>query len=138
MKYNYILLLIFFFFIGCVNYKTAYFRSSASIITNETLSFSSSEEERKKRAKIVLNVATLIKTLIDSKQMSVEDLAKTLNSYLLNKPEWDSFVSYLILIYADYSAQVQHLPENPKIKALEDALNKIAEGCILAAQKYVD
>jgi hypothetical protein len=123
---------------GCTGNKTTYFRSSAAILTNLALNEAVSEADREEKAKIILHVAVLIETLTESGQISVEELALNLNNLLPQKPHWDEFITSVVLIYADYSAEVSYLPENEKVEALKEGLNKIAEGCRLAAQRYVN
>jgi hypothetical protein len=132
-----LLLAIPLFFMGCSTNNTTYFRSSAAILTNIALNEAVSEEDRVEKAKIILHVAVLIETLTEADQVSVEELATSLNNLLPQKPHWDEFVSSIILIYADYLGEVDQMPESQRVKAMKEGLNKIAEGCRLAAQRYV-
>jgi hypothetical protein len=132
-----LLLAVPLFFMGCATNNTAYFRSSAAILTNIALNEAVSEEDRVEKAKIILHVAVLIETLTETDQVSVEELVVSLNNLLPQKEHWDEFIASIVLIYADYLGEVDQLPENEKLKAMKAGLNKIAEGCRLAAQRYV-
>jgi hypothetical protein len=141
---TFIILIGCFLLLGCqstgfysnLEKATPYLRSSSAIITSLTLQEAVSEDDRKEKAKIILNIASVIEEMTQNGEVDILVFADKISNSLPNKNHWDEFAASLILIYADFNAQAQSvLDENDRKQVLIQALNKIASGCKLAAQR---
>lgn len=126
-------------FYSKLNRYSPYLRSSSATITNYVLSEAVSEEDRKKRANTVLEVASLIEAMTEAGEVSVEEIANKVSNIVPKDDAWSEFAAAIIFIYADIHAQIKESPnlENvEKIESLKKALNKIAAGCRMAAERF--
>lgn len=115
-----------------------YLRSSTAIITQVVLSEAVSDEDRKEKAKKVMEVAEMIEAMTENGDVSLEVFASKLSYFVPDKSHWHEFASALILVYADFYARASELDETSKQKMLIQALNRIAAGCKVAASSYAN
>lgn len=117
--------------------STPYLKSSSAILTNLILQESTSEEDRKEKAKIILQVASVIEQMTSEGEIDLEVFAAKISGLVPEKSFWDEFVASMILIYADFYSQAQSVADEDERKViLIQALNKIAAGCKIAAKRY--
>lgn len=116
--------------------STPYLKSSSAILTNLILQQAVSEIDRKEKAGVILEVASVIEQMTNSGEVDLEIFTKKISEVLPDKNGWDDFAVSIIFIYADFHSQAQTIAdENEKKIILIQALNKIAAGCKLAAQR---
>lgn len=134
------------FFTGCsslnedfytqLKRSTPYLKSSSAILTNLILQEAVSEIDRKEKARIILELSSVIEEMTNNGEVDLEIFSKKISEILPDKSIWDDFAVSIILIYADFHAQAQTITdENEKKIILIQALNKMAAGCKLAAKR---
>lgn len=93
-----------------------------------------SPEDRKEKAKMINNVATIVESLTRGSTPTPDQLQKALTDYLpAEKTHWAKYVVALKDIYA---AQFAKLGSDAKLGV--DVLNAIAKGCKTATEEYVE
>jgi hypothetical protein len=123
-------------FYSSLSKSTPYLSGSAAIITQVVLSEAVSVEDRKSKAKTVLQVAALIEEMTANGDVSLETFGLKLSYFIPDKSYWHEFSAGLILLYADIYAQSKELDPESRTKILIKALNKIAYGCKVAAENF--
>lgn len=119
-----------------VGLATPYLRSASSTFTGIVLSKAVSDSDRKAKAALVFKIAAVIEEMTVEDDLSVESLTEKISAVLPNKLHWDEYVVSIVLLYAEFHAQVQEGDETSKRKILVNALNRIADGCKASALSY--
>lgn len=117
--------------------STPYLKSSSAIVTTLVLQEAISETDRKEKAQIILQLSSVIEEMTSNGEVDLDLFTQNISKVLPQKSHWDDFAVSLVLIYADFHSQAQSISdENEKMILLIQALNKIAAGCKIAAQRY--
>lgn len=109
-----------------------YIKPAVSLACTAVLEAAVSPEDRVQKAKMIHDVAAVVRGLSAGSVPSTEQLDNAVSNFLPEKTHWTNFASSLSDIYNNLFRQINGDP----VLALK-VLNAIADGCVSATAGYV-
>ena len=109
-----------------------YVKPAVSLACTAVLEAAVSPEDRAEKAKMIHDVANVVRTLSKGNVPTVQDLDNAVANFLPKKTHWTNFASSLSDVYQNLFRQINGDPA----LALK-VLNAIADGCVAATQGYL-
>lgn len=117
---------------NAVEQALPYIKPAVNLACTAVLSGAVSPEDRVTKAKMIHDVANVVRSLSTGDVPSVEDLDDAVENFLPEKTHWTNFATSLSDIYKDLYSKIG---DDPTL-ALK-VLNAIADGCVSATAGYV-
>ena len=109
-----------------------YVKPAVSLACTAVLEGAVSPEDRVTKAKMIHDVANVIRSLSGGSVPSADDLDEAVANFLPEKTHWTNFAASLSDVYRDLYGKIQ---DDPAL-ALK-VLNAIADGCVSSTSSYV-
>jgi hypothetical protein len=109
-----------------------YIKPAVTLACTAVLEAAVSPEDKLEKARMIHDVARVVRSLSSGNVPSANDLDKTIANFLPQKTHWTNFASSLSDVYQNMFRQINGDPA----LALK-VLNAIADGCVAATQGYV-
>ena len=109
-----------------------YVKPAVTLACTAVLEAAVSPEDRVEKARMIHDVANVVRSLSSGSVPSSADLDKAISNFLPQKTHWTNFASSLSDVYQNLFRQINGDPA----LALK-VLNAIADGCVAATQGYV-
>lgn len=109
-----------------------YIKPAVTLACTAVLEAAVSPEDRVEKARMIHDVANVVRSLSSGSVPSSADLDKAISNFLPQKTHWTNFASSLSDVYQNLFRQINGDPA----LALK-VLNAIADGCVAATQGYV-
>jgi len=109
-----------------------YVKPAVSLACTAVLEAAVSPEDRAEKAKMIHDVANVVRALSKGNVPSVQDLDNALGNFLPKKTHWTNFANSLSDVYGNLFRQINGDPA----LALK-VLNAIADGCVSATEGYL-
>lgn len=110
-----------------------YIKPAVTLACTAVLEAAVSPADRAEKAKMIHDVANVVRALSKGNVPTTEDLDKAVANFLPEKTHWTNFASSLSDVYGNLFRQINGDPA----LALR-VLNAIADGCVAATQGYVN
>jgi hypothetical protein len=109
-----------------------YIKPAVTLACTAVLEAAVSPEDRVEKAKMIHDVANVVRSLSKGSVPTTEELDKAVSNFLPEKTHWTNFASSLSDVYQNLFRQINGDPA----LALK-VLNAIADGCVAATQGYL-
>lgn len=109
-----------------------YIKPAVTLACTAVLEAAVSPEDRAEKAKMIHDVANVVRSLSKGNVPTTEELDKAVANFLPEKTHWTNFASSLSDVYQNLFRQINGDPA----LALK-VLNAIADGCVQATQGYI-
>lgn len=109
-----------------------YVKPAVNLACTAVLEGAVSPEDRVTKAKMIHDVANVIRSLSSGSVPSADDLDEAVANFLPEKTHWTNFAASLSDVYRDLYNQIGNDPA----LALK-VLNAIADGCVSATSSYI-
>lgn len=109
-----------------------YVKPAVSLACTAVLEAAVSPEDRAEKAKMIHDVANVVRSLSKGNVPSVQDLDNAVENFLPKKTHWTNFANSLSDVYQNLFRQINGDPA----LALK-VLNAIADGCVSATEGYL-
>ena len=109
-----------------------YIKPAVSLACTAVLEAAVSDSDRAEKAKLIHDVAKVVRGLSAGAVPSVQDLDKAVADFLPQKTHWTNFANSLGDVYGNLFRQINGDPA----LALK-VLNAIADGCVSATEGYI-
>jgi len=109
-----------------------YIKPAVTLACTAVLEAAVSPEDRAEKAKMIHDVANVVRALSKGNVPTTEELDKAVANFLPEKTHWTNFASSLTDVYGNLFRQINGDPA----LALK-VLNAIADGCVQATQGYL-
>ena len=109
-----------------------YIKPAVTLACTAVLEAAVSPEDRVEKAKMIHDVANVVRSLSKGSVPTTEELDKAVANFLPEKTHWTNFASSLSDVYQNLFRQINGDPA----LALK-VLNAIADGCVAATQGYL-
>ena len=109
-----------------------YIKPAVTLACTAVLEAAVSPEDRVEKAKMIHDVANVVRSLSKGSVPTTEELDKAVSNFLPEKTHWTNFASSLSDVYQNLFRQINGDPA----LALK-VLTAIADGCVAATQGYL-
>ena len=109
-----------------------YIKPAVTLACTAVLEAAVSPEDRVEKAKMIHDVANVVRSLSKGSVPTTQELDKAVANFLPEKTHWTNFASSLSDVYQNLFRQINGDPA----LALK-VLNAIADGCVAATQGYL-
>ncbi|NBR62607.1 MAG: hypothetical protein EBT86_13500 [Actinobacteria bacterium] len=109
-----------------------YVKPAVSLACTAVLEAAVSPEDRAEKAKMIHDVANVVRSLSKGSVPTVQDLDNAVANFLPKKTHWTNFANSLSDVYQNLFRQINGDPA----LALK-VLNAIADGCVAATEGYL-
>lgn len=111
-----------------------YVSPASYFATQQVLSYSVDEEDRRKKAEVLYSIAGAVRSLSDGQVPTVQELENVIRLASPDKPHWIEFTAQLNEVYGNIYNEITNDQDK---KLILDIIGELAEGIERAAEPYV-